>query len=378
MMIGDGQTVWRVVCVLLTALLVVQVAYDRGFALPPISPRVDQNCSSLAPPPAPPPSPPPPPPPTRLISYSFYGDHPRYTVGAEQNADLALALYPDWTVRFYHDSSVPRDVLERLKTRKNVELVDMSATVFNKMMWRFLPLTDPNVTTFIVRDVDSRLSIREKWAVDEWLLSKKHFHVMHDHPSHSGPAISGGMWGHTGEPLDAHVRELIQNMRDHGYVADMNWLGDVLWPVMSRDNDVLVHDAFSCRRWNALPFPMPRIGWEHVGSVIEPGTGKERQGDVNLLIGAGVSPDCTKYPEPLQQVLVDVGMHLADVFVDHSGAVFDRVYYYSRKPTERPQHLYQRDPPPQILYVHDATMHEVFEDMQQSDKVAFVHDLTLE
>ena len=54
------------------------------------------------------------------------------------------------------------------------------------MMWRFLVTDDLSVDYFIVRDVDSRLSLRESLAVMDWtrLHSDKAFHCIRDHPSH--------------------------------------------------------------------------------------------------------------------------------------------------------------------------------------------------
>ena len=43
----------------------------------------------------------------------------------------------------------------------------------------------PAPPRYLMRNLDSRLSIREKLAVDEWVSSGKRFHVMRDHPSHS-------------------------------------------------------------------------------------------------------------------------------------------------------------------------------------------------
>ncbi len=32
----------------------------------------------------------------RVISYSLWGDNPKYTIGAIKNAELALTYYPDF------------------------------------------------------------------------------------------------------------------------------------------------------------------------------------------------------------------------------------------------------------------------------------------
>ena len=51
------------------------------------------------------------------------------------------------------------------------------------------------VSVLLPRDLDSRLSLREFSAVNEWLLhSAKPFHIMRDHFYHSQPIV-GGMWG---------------------------------------------------------------------------------------------------------------------------------------------------------------------------------------
>ena len=70
----------------------------------------------------------------------------------------------------------------------------MTGSSLNSMSWRFLPASDSAVQRFCVRDIDSRLSIREKAAVDDWMKLGEKFHVMRDHPSHSKYAMSGGMW----------------------------------------------------------------------------------------------------------------------------------------------------------------------------------------
>ena len=55
------------------------------------------------------------------------------------------------------------------------------ASQLHPMMWRFLPTLDPQVSLFLSRDLDSRISAREVAAVTEWLqvkifLPRKIFH----------------------------------------------------------------------------------------------------------------------------------------------------------------------------------------------------------
>ena len=60
--------------------------------------------------------------------------------------------------------------------------------------WRFLPSLDPQVSVFLSRDLDSRVTAREVAAVKEWLQSGRPLHAMRDHPSHRA-AMMAGAWG---------------------------------------------------------------------------------------------------------------------------------------------------------------------------------------
>ena len=42
-----------------------------------------------------------------------------------------------------------------------------------------------------VRDADSVVNVREKVAVEEWLASTRHFHLMRDHYDHSELVLAG-------------------------------------------------------------------------------------------------------------------------------------------------------------------------------------------
>lgn len=52
----------------------------------------------------------------------------------------------------------------------------------NKMSWRFLCAQDASLVRFIVRDIDSTLTARDRAAVNSWIAEGKKFHVIRDHP----------------------------------------------------------------------------------------------------------------------------------------------------------------------------------------------------
>jgi hypothetical protein len=50
----------------------------------------------------------------KVISFSLWGDNPKYCVGAVRNAEIAPVHYPDWVCRFHVGKSVPTQYVEAL------------------------------------------------------------------------------------------------------------------------------------------------------------------------------------------------------------------------------------------------------------------------
>jgi hypothetical protein len=136
----------------------------------------------------------------KYLSFSLWGNKPIYNVGAIRNAELWKEIYPEWKMVVFYDNSVPEKTIQKLKSM-DVICEDMTGKNIYGMFWRFFAVDLPNSEYSIFRDTDSRISLREKLAVDEWLSSGKTLHVMRDHPYHMIPCgndrlgILGGMWG---------------------------------------------------------------------------------------------------------------------------------------------------------------------------------------
>ena len=114
----------------------------------------------------------------KLITFSLWGQDPKYLIGAIRNAELAKEIYPDWRCRFYVGQSVPSQIIIRLESFDNVDVVRRPEFGdWRGMFWRFLPASEKGIDVMISRDTDSRLNIREKSAVDEWLASDKKLHI---------------------------------------------------------------------------------------------------------------------------------------------------------------------------------------------------------
>ena len=140
----------------------------------------------------------------KVVSYSFYGNDPKYSNYLEILVEQVRDKYPGFTARIYYDESqmvnkTLRCYLE-CKYPNLIEFCDVSRfynsleemllirsgnqlfTNFNyihKMMWRFLPFGDDFVDVFISRDTDSLIVDREVLSVEQWISeSDKIGHIM--------------------------------------------------------------------------------------------------------------------------------------------------------------------------------------------------------
>lgn len=197
----------------------------------------------------------------KIISFSLWGTNPIYNVGAIRNAELAKEIYPEWTCRYYYGTSTLDSTIEKLKTFNNVELINMDvAGDWTGMFWRFYPASDNDVDVVIVRDCDSRLNMREKYAVEEWLNSDKGFHIMRDHPAH-GTEILGGMWG-SKKGVIINMKELIDEyVKGNFWQVDQNFLREKIYPIVRLDS--IVHDDY----FENKPFPKHRENKTFVGQA---------------------------------------------------------------------------------------------------------------
>jgi protein O-GlcNAc transferase len=198
----------------------------------------------------------------RVVSFSLWGELPKYNAGAVRNAALCREMYTGWTARFYVGTSVPAETLRALRAL-DAQVIEMDEPGdWRGMFWRFEAASDPAVEAMISRDCDSRLNRREAAAVAEWMASDAAFHIMRDHPAHCTP-ILGGMWG-VKAPLLRDCAALIRPFAPGDFwQADQDFLRAIVFPRVKRV--ALVHDEW----FDGRPFPTPRRGLEFVGQVFD-------------------------------------------------------------------------------------------------------------
>ena len=205
-----------------------------------------------------------------IISFSLYGDRPRYCETLIKNVEAATSLFPGWRCRVYLDDSVPQHVWQRLQTA-GAQLVDMSHEKgIYPTLWRFLVMDDPLVERFLVRDADSLLSEREQVCVEAWLRSPCYFHHMRDYFTHT-ELLLAGMWAGCGGVIpnvEGLMRDFVSRYKGSARFTDQYFLKAVLWPTVRQS--LLNHDDIF-GFYHAEPWPShPPVRWKaehfHVGS----------------------------------------------------------------------------------------------------------------
>jgi len=203
----------------------------------------------------------------KVISFSLWGNIPNYTVGAIRNAELAKETFPGWICRYYVDeNSVPKDVLDKLMSFDNTEVIHVGKGDWTGMFWRFYACADSEVDVMLSRDVDSRVSERDSIAVNEWLASDKSFHIIRDHPHHHYK-ILGGLWGVRNNRLRGMKQLISQWNKQNRKQTDQWFLAQIIYPKIR--NDCFVHDVFYCYEGQRRKINKSRVNFEHLGEYID-------------------------------------------------------------------------------------------------------------
>ena len=193
----------------------------------------------------------------KVISFSLWGSNPDYNIGAIKNALLAKIYYPDFECWFYiHKDTVPNKIIDNLSKLDNTVIIikEGDLNTCKPMMWRFEAIDDPIVEIMMCRDTDTRILLREKLAVDEWLKSNKLFHIMRDHPHHNFK-ILGGMFGTKKIPQINNWSSIMSNciqISQKNY--DQDFLSNYIYDTI-KDNS-LIHANFNTYEGHSIKFPI--------------------------------------------------------------------------------------------------------------------------
>jgi hypothetical protein len=170
----------------------------------------------------------------KYFTFSIWGDNPKYLQGAIRNAELAEEIFPDWKCVFYYDTSVPKETIDKLSSFKNSIVKEVTDNSFGAF-WRFeMMFNNPGV--ILSRDTDSRLSLREKELIDNWLETEYNYMIIRDHDAHYEFPILAGMWGKKNVLMDSRLKDAMQEyVSTKQYLVDQFYLRDQVWPNIMHD-----------------------------------------------------------------------------------------------------------------------------------------------
>ena len=135
--------------------------------------------------------------------------------------------------------------------------------------WRFLVADDAQIDRFLMRDEESILNICERVAVDAWIESNRHFHVMRDFYTHS-ELVLAGLWGGVRGALPSMhnlIKEWLKGRKTVVYnqtTIDQIFLREKIWRIIQ--HSVLAHDSvFDFGDKVDFPSLGTLPPWKHVG-----------------------------------------------------------------------------------------------------------------
>ena len=188
----------------------------------------------------------------KIISFVAYQQDPTaplekwIEMGVLDNSVGRDAYFPDWVTRAYIIHPSPE--LETLLIENNWEIIYCvkPKRMHFSMLYRFFAY-DEDIWLFTSRDLDSRLSPRELFVINEWIASDYLFHTIRDHPKGHSIPILGGMFGMRKGAINGSMVDLIQkalNENDpitgsHG--EDQSFLQRYVWPQVAEN--ALEHDS---------------------------------------------------------------------------------------------------------------------------------------
>jgi hypothetical protein len=132
----------------------------------------------------------------RVFSFCLYNPpNPLYYTGLFENIVLIHKYFPTFLVYIYIGNDVPKQTCDDLRRYPNVRLYYTGETGAVNMIHRFFAIDEPGVDLMLVRDADSRIHWKDRWAIAEFLAHPyAKVHTIRDSPVHTA-AIMGGLWG---------------------------------------------------------------------------------------------------------------------------------------------------------------------------------------
>jgi hypothetical protein len=208
----------------------------------------------------------------KVFSFCLYGPYnERYYPGMLQNLQLINKHFPDWYTFIYIGADVDAHTVSVFQTAPKVIIRYTGQVGAINMIHRFFAIDEPGVEVMMVRDADSRVHWKDRWAIRQFDRSTGFVaHAIRDNNQHTAP-LMGGLWG-LRKTSGINVREeyaiFKANPLELGFAHDQDFLSVRIHPkVLGR---VLAHiggGAPQAAGETAREFPFPWINDVYCGRV---------------------------------------------------------------------------------------------------------------
>jgi len=193
-----------------------------------------------------------------VFSFCLYGpSNPRYYPTLIENIRVIGQYYPTWKVYVYTAPDVDPAFLDVLKTWSNVEVKPTGELGAINMIHRFYAIDEPEVDIMMVRDADSIVHWKDRWAINRFLETPGCVaHAIRDHKDHN-TRIMGGLWGMR-KSAGINIHEAYESYKsapkEYGMGHDQNFLIEKVYYVLP---NILVHYSFGLVLEKEISEPFP-------------------------------------------------------------------------------------------------------------------------
>jgi hypothetical protein len=194
-----------------------------------------------------------------VFSFCLYGgEEYRYYQGLLENVALIGRYFPTWKVYVYYAPDVTEAMVKHLSACTSVVLRPTGEHGAINMIHRFYAIDEPDVNIMMVRDADSRVHWKDRWAIREFVASNYNAHTIRDNIEHTA-CMMGGLWGiKKAANINLHTEyDYFKNNPNekHGMGHDQNFLQECIYPKVRAT--LLVHFSNGRARLGEIAVEFP-------------------------------------------------------------------------------------------------------------------------
>lgn len=219
----------------------------------------------------------------KVFSFCIYGpEHPKYHGDLLRNIEIITEHFPEWRIFVYVGADTTEQYIQKLTLYPNVHLRFTNILGHKNSVHRFFAIDEPTVDVMLVRDADSHVHWKDRWAIHDFLASGKSAHIIRDHPQHKGKILAG-LWGVRKGVFKEPIRDIYERWTPvsagygtdpQGFGIDQNFLATCIYNTIIPNAIVhYSHDNCVYLGEHAVKFPFVWTNDIYCGRVEHDGRG---------------------------------------------------------------------------------------------------------